>query len=89
MAATARRDATEQNGGAGRGDEDGGGSRRSKVPAQTLQRRSCRYNRNGKHLRREYNKVALQALEIVQASAGPATREEIHGATTHSAGRPW
>ena len=40
---------------------------------------------NGMHLRREYGKVASEALVGVQASAGPAPAEDGHGATQHSA----
>ena len=46
-------------------------------------------NENGKHHHREYNQVALEALEIGPASAGPAAGEDGHGATTHIAGRTW
>ena len=42
--------------------------------------------KNGKHPRREYDKVALEASERGQASAGPAT-EDGHGAMTHNAGQ--
>ena len=41
---------------------------------------------NGKHPCHEYNKMASEALERGQASAGPAAREDGHGATEHSAG---
>ena len=41
---------------------------------------------NGKHMCHEYNKVTSEALARVQASAGPAAGEDIHGATTHRAG---
>ena len=44
---------------------------------------------NGKQSRREYDKVASEAPERGQASAGPATGEDGPGATTHSAGRTW
>ena len=40
---------------------------------------------NGIHPRREYDKVASEALVGVQASAGPAPAEDGHGATQHSA----
>ena len=43
--------------------------------------------KNGKHPRREYAKVASEAPERSQASAGPAMGEDGHGATTHSAGQ--
>ena len=42
---------------------------------------------NGKHPRREYDKVESEASERGQASVGPATGEDSHGDTTHSAGR--
>ena len=42
---------------------------------------------NGKHPRREYDKVASEALVRGQSSAGPATVEDRHGATTHSTGQ--
>ena len=41
---------------------------------------------NGKHPRPEYDKVASEVLARNQASAGPATGEDVHGATTHSVG---
>ena len=41
---------------------------------------------NSKHLRREYGKVVSEASGRGQASAGPATGEDDHGATTHSVG---
>ena len=45
-------------------------------------------NENDMHTRREYDKVALEALARGKASAGPAAGEDSHGATTHRAGRP-
>ena len=42
---------------------------------------------NGKHPRREYNKVASEVSDRGQASAGPVKVEDGHGATNHSAGR--
>ena len=36
---------------------------------------------NGKHMRREYDMVALEVLLGGQASAGPAPEEDGHGAT--------
>ena len=42
---------------------------------------------NGKHPRREYGKVVSEASERGQSSAGPATGEDSHGATTHSPGQ--
>ena len=41
---------------------------------------------NSKHPRREYDKVALEASERGQASAGPATEEDGHEAMKHSTG---
>ena len=45
--------------------------------------------KNGKHPRREYDKVASEASERGQFSGGPATEEDVHAATTHSAGQTW
>ena len=42
---------------------------------------------NGKHPRREYKNLALEASDIGLARAGPAAGEEGHGATDHSVGR--
>ena len=42
---------------------------------------------NSMHKRREYDKVASEALERGQAGMGPATVEDGHGATPHSAGQ--
>ena len=42
---------------------------------------------NGKHMRREYDKVESEALERGQTSAEPAAVEDGHGATTHGAGQ--
>ena len=42
---------------------------------------------NGKHMRREYDMLALEASNIGQASVGPATVEDGHVATTHRAGQ--
>ena len=39
---------------------------------------------NSKHLRREYDKVVLEALVGGEASAGPAPAEDGYGDTTHS-----
>ena len=41
---------------------------------------------NGMHPRCEYNKVASEASVGGQASTGPASAEDGHGATQHSAG---
>ena len=42
---------------------------------------------NGKQPLREYDKLALEASARGQASAGPVTGEDDHGATTHCAGQ--
>ena len=43
--------------------------------------------KNGKHLRREYDKVTSEASERRQAIAGPATGDDGHVTTTYSIGQ--
>ena len=79
----AQRGAMRQDGGAGRGDGDGGAG----YPPEHFDGTDGATTENGKHLRREYGKVATEASKRGLARAGPATGEDGHGATNHSAGR--
>ena len=67
--------------------ETAAGAGKSGYPPEHFDGAARAMTKNGNHPHHEYDKVALEASERGQASAGPAAGEDGHGATTHSVGQ--